>query len=390
MVDKYPVLSETFVTTEVAELSKAGHTVTVETLMKADESDPQTPAAPVYYMTDEPITAKLRDAAWLTSKHPLLCSRDLLDRAGWRRQEVHVRPLRALAGRARRAASGGVDHLHVHFADESALDALRIGRILNVPYSVTAHAYDIFHTPRALKAKLDGAAFVTTGCEYNARHLRPYVADPENVHVLIMGVDPQRFRRSRPQPRDRVVLAVGRLVEKKGFAVLIEAAAELRRRDAVDRVVIVGDGPLRESLGALAVELDAGVEFTGALSGDAIRQQLEQAAVFAMPCVVARNGDRDSMPVVCKEALAMEVPVVASDEVGLPELIRPGWGRLVTPGNPEPLAIALAELLALDPARRASMGRAGREFVVARCNSRSETERLVALITTRVGRPAAQ
>ena len=99
-----------------------------------------------------------------------------------------------------------------------------------------------------------------------------------------------------------------------------------------------------------------------------------------MPCVVAPDGDRDSMPVVVKEALAMEVPVVASREVGLPELVRPEWGRLHPPGDVRALADALAELLALEPHERAAMGRAGSAFVIEHCHVDRETTRLAGLI----------
>jgi glycosyltransferase involved in cell wall biosynthesis len=100
-----------------------------------------------------------------------------------------------------------------------------------------------------------------------------------------------------------------------------------------------------------------------------------------MPCVIAADGDRDSMPVVVKEALAMEVPVVASREVGLPEIVRPEFGRLVPPGDEEALAAALAELLALPAERRAEMGRAGREHVREHADSRTETAKLSALLS---------
>jgi glycosyltransferase involved in cell wall biosynthesis len=95
---------------------------------------------------------------------------------------------------------------------------------------------------------------------------------------------------------------------------------------------------------------------------------------------VAADGDRDSMPVVVKEALAMEIPVVASDEVGLPELVRPEFGRLVRPGDANALATAIRELLALGPEERAAMGRAGREHVLAHCDVDRETRRLADLI----------
>jgi glycosyltransferase involved in cell wall biosynthesis len=168
------------------------------------------------------------------------------------------------------------------------------------------------------------------------------------------------------------VLAVGRLVEKKGLQFLVEAAARL---PALERLVIVGDGPMRS-------ELDVGgpVELAGPRTPDEIRQLLEESALVAVPSVVAADGDRDTMPVIAKEALAMEVPVVASDAFGLPELVRPEWGRLVPPGDAAALAAAIEELLALPVERRAEMGRAGRDFVLRECSLQVETERLAGLI----------
>lgn len=132
------------------------------------------------------------------------------------------------------------------------------------------------------------------------------------------------------------MVAIGRLVPKKGFGDLVEAVALLREHAAApSRTVIVGEGPLRDGLEARIAELGLGdvIELRGACAPEDVRALLERAAVLAMPCVVAPDGDRDSMPVVVKEALAMEVPVVASREVGLPELVRPEWGRLHPPGD---------------------------------------------------------
>jgi glycosyltransferase involved in cell wall biosynthesis len=123
------------------------------------------------------------------------------------------------------------------------------------------------------------------------------------------------------------------------------------------------------------------VELLGRREHAEVRELLERAAVLAMPSVIAADGDRDSMPVVVKEALAMEVPVVASDEVGLPEVVRPEFGRLVPPGDAAALAAAVAELLALQAAERAAMGRAGREFVKGMADSRAEAARLSELLS---------
>jgi glycosyltransferase involved in cell wall biosynthesis len=169
------------------------------------------------------------------------------------------------------------------------------------------------------------------------------------------------------------VVAVGRLIEKKGFAYLVEAA----RRLPDVQVKIVGDGLLRAQLAASAAP---NVELLGALSPGAVRDVLETADLLAMPCVVAADGDRDSMPVVVKEALAMEIPVVGSDEVGMPEMVQDGWGKLVPPRDAEALAAAIAELLALPAHERTVMGQRGREYVTRNYSLRGEALKMIGIL----------
>ncbi len=117
-----------------------------------------------------------------------------------------------------------------------------------------------------------------------------------------------------------------------------------------------------------------------AWGAEEVRELLERADLLAMPSVIAADGDRDAMPMVVKEALAMEVPVVTSDVAGLPELVRPEWGRMVPQRDAPALADAIAEVLALPPAERERMGAAGRAHVLEHCSLREQAERMAALI----------
>jgi glycosyltransferase involved in cell wall biosynthesis len=214
------------------------------------------------------------------------------------------------------------------------------------------------------------------------RHLRD-LAPEANLHKVVMGVDAATFRRAGALPGGRTVLAVGRLVEKKGFGVLVDALAQLP--DV--RARIVGDGPLRGALEAQAARAGAAerIEFAGSLAPADVRAALHDADVLAMPCVVAPDGDRDSMPVVVKEAMAMELLVAASDEVGLPECVFEPWGVLTAPGDAGGLAAALRDLLALSPEERWRAGRAGREWVRAHADVDAETARMADVLQT-IGR----
>lgn len=365
-------------------LARMGASVRVEALSRAGQPNPAAPnTVEVHYAEEDTRAAKLGGLARLVTRHPVRSARDAIARRRWRGAEP-VRRLRDLAPAAVRIARGRDSLLHSHFAKGAALDAMRLAGLLGLPWSVTPHAYDIFKEPSNLEEKLVRATFVTTGCEYNRAYLRGLMppASRERVHKIVMGVDPQLFKRGTPYRAEGAVLAVGRLVEKKGFGFLIEAAALMRGNPAFDRLVIVGEGHLRGQLERQVQRLGLAdvVELRGARSPDAVREALEQATVLAMPAVVAADGDRDSMPLVVKEALAMEVPVVASAEVGLPEVVDSDCGRLVPPGDVEGLAAALGEVLALDRETRVAMGRAGRRRIVEKANLEHETRRLRDLI----------
>jgi colanic acid/amylovoran biosynthesis glycosyltransferase len=373
-VDVYPELSETFIVNEVRALAAEGVDVTVESAARTERANPEAAdGPPVVHWSDE--GSRRRNAgglARLVARHPVRVLRDLAGRSRWRAEEP-VRPLRRLAPIALRVG-GYADHIHAHFAAGAALDAMRVSALTGVPYSVTTHAYDIFLHPRNLDEKLERARFHATVCDYNVAYLRHRVPSAAaKLHKVVMGVDPGQFRRRRPYPGTRSVLAVGRLVEKKGFAYLVEAARELPDVS----VRIVGDGPLRTELGR---DAPANVELVGPLPPHEVRSLLEETDLLALPCVVAADGDRDSMPVVVKEALAMEIPVVGSDEVGLPEMVREEWGRLVPPRDAGALAEAIRELLALPVEERAAMGRRGREFVARNFSARGEALKLIGLL----------
>lgn len=344
--DRYPELSETFVEAEVPLFD------VVEGMSG----------------WDEPTRERVAALAWLAVRHPVGVARDLVARRRWRREE-DVPPLRFLAPAARRWRDA--EHVHVHFAAGAALAALRLHRILRVPYSVTAHGYDVFQRPANLAEKCAQAAFVTSGSRYTVAHVPGAVLVP-------MGVDCEAFRRRAPLPGGRTVLAVGRLVAKKGFDVLVDAAAGLERAS----VLIAGEGPERAALEDRIAARGAPVRLLGAQSHDDVRRLLERADVLCAPSVIAPDGDRDSMPVVIKEALAMEVAVVVSDAAGLPEAVRPEFGSVVPAGDPDALAAALAAELDRPPAERAERGAAGRAFVCEHFSAAAQRDAVARLLAT--------
>jgi colanic acid/amylovoran biosynthesis glycosyltransferase len=258
--------------------------------------------------------------------------------------------------------------LHAHWAVGATTCAMVISRFLGIPFTFTAHAYDIWRERLLLPEKL-GAADVTITCtEHNRQHLiARYGADPRRVRVVHHGC---RLDRLVPPPAranaEPLILSVGRLVEQKGFAHLLDACARLHQQGYVFRCEIAGDGPLRADLErrAAALGLTRRVAFLGRLEQEALAVRYAAADVFALLCVPASDDDRDGIPNTLIEAMAMELPCVSTRFSGVPELIVDhATGLLVEAGDAAAAARALATLLA-DPAQRRAMGAAGRRRVV--------------------------
>lgn len=260
------------------------------------------------------------------------------------------------------------DHLHAHFVDRAALVALVAGRLLDRAFSATAHANDIYVDPVLLPQKVAAAKFVATCTRYNQAHLRAVLngGAEGKVRCIYHGLDLREYpQRSSPRRDPPLILSVGQLKEKKGFAHLLEACRILTGRGVAFDCQIVGDGPLRDALAARIRELDLGrhVRLLGALPHETVLELYGEATVFALPCVTAPDGDRDGIPNAILEAMALGLPVVSTAHSGIPEAVEDGAsGLLVPPGDDEALADALARLVG-DPALRERLGRRGRERV---------------------------
>jgi colanic acid/amylovoran biosynthesis glycosyltransferase len=245
-----------------------------------------------------------------------------------------------------------ITHLHAHFGSVATTVARLAASIAGISYSFTAHAKDIFHEdvdPADLAAKLREAASVVTVSDFNLSYLRSqYGAAAANAVRIYNGLDLERFPYRAPIDRPPVVVAVGRLVEKKGFPVLIDACRFLRRAGHRFRCRIVGTGPLEDEL---RVQIEAGrlegcVELAGPRPQEEVRGIVGNASVLAAPCVIATDGNRDGLPTVLLEAMALGTPCVATDVTGIPEIVKHGQtGLLVPQRDAHALADSMASLL---------------------------------------------
>jgi colanic acid/amylovoran biosynthesis glycosyltransferase len=391
LLKMYPRFSETFVLSELLELERQGLRLHVISLKKPDDgvfhADVARLRAPVTYLPESPLIAP----GAFVAAHRQLAGRDprryaaALARALALRRRTAIKHFLQAGLIAPLVPRLGITHVHAHFASGPAAVALHLHRLTGMSYSLTAHAKDIYIDTvdeAALAAKLRSARFAVTVSDYNRRHLARLV-DPRRLVRIYNGVDLERFsangaRRGEPP----LVLGVGRLIEKKGFEDLIRACAVLVREQRRFWCAIVGRGPLESRLRALVHDLGLGhvVELTGPLPRERLLALYRRASVVVAPCTVGSDGNRDGLPTVLVEAMALGVPVVSTDVTGIPELVQDQRTGLVVPQR-DPDAIARAVLRVLDDRRAAaSLARAARACVEEEFDARRNVAQLRSLL----------
>jgi glycosyltransferase involved in cell wall biosynthesis len=394
---KYPTLSELVIRREVAALRHAGLHVEVLAYEPNDPpvpDDPSCPAGPVTYFGGNRPARGGGILLRALRRRPFTVAR----LAGWiarhryRPEKSWARDRAVLLDAARLADALdalGITHVHSPWANDVAFRSAVAARLLGLTHSVQARASEIRRvTVRYLVAdRLALSEFVITNSRYNEAHLATFGA--RDVHVVYNGLDLERFpRRPSRTPHDGPprVLAVGRLVEPKGFATLLSACRLLRDRGTAFTCDIIG-GPesfdvatwvrLRKLHTELQLRRD--VRFLGAQPFSVVRAALEEADVFVLPCVHGRDGSHDITPSAILEAMAVSLPVVSTRSGAVPELVdHERAGLLVPPGDEEALAAAIERLLGDAPLRE-RFGAEGRRVVEARFDARRNVERHAAL-----------
>jgi glycosyltransferase involved in cell wall biosynthesis len=262
--------------------------------------------------------------------------------------------------------------LHVHFALNATTIAMIIGRLSNISFSFTAHANDIFANPILLPEKIKAAKFIIAISQYNIDFLCRLVPSPEirkKSHLVHCGIDVQHFAPvQKPDNNETpLILAVGRLVEKKGYPYLIKACNLLVQRGYRFRCLIIGGGPEQVTLQNMidVHQLGDYVSLLGVVFQEDLKDRMAQADICVLPCVIAHDDDMDGIPNTLMEAMAMEIPVISTNISGIPELIDDHQSGLLVPAQDEQ---ALAEAIATlfdQPELADRLGKAGREKVVA-------------------------
>jgi glycosyltransferase involved in cell wall biosynthesis len=381
VVKGYPRLSETFVAQEILALEQRGLGILIVSLRHpTDRTEHPINAAisaeRLYlpeYLHREPVRVW---RGWRRAR------RQQGYRGAWRRWLANL--LRdPTPNRVRRFGQAlvlaaelpnDVEHLHVHFLHTPASVARYAALICGLPWSVSAHAKDIWTTPEWEKReKLDEVRWAVTCTAAGYAHLAALAPRPERVMLCYHGLDLERFappsvRRGGGDGSNPgapvVLLSVGRAVPKKGYDDLLAALA-LLPSDLAWRFVHIGGGAFAAVLRKEAERLGLSdrIEWRGPRAQPDVLAAYREADLFVLAAKIANDGDRDGLPNVLMEAQSQRLACIATDVSGIPELIRNGiTGVLVPPGNPSALAGALGELIR-DPQRRAALGAAGERLV---------------------------
>lgn len=375
LYSRFPVVSQTFCDTEMLAMERLGHQLVVGSInpppssfrhphlarLQAETVYPAPPA--ILKLWEEHAKA---EGVWPAAT----IARHEAEFGKYTKPDQRARNALYFAREFKRR---GVRHIHVHFTNRATHTALFIKELTGIPFSVTAHAQDFMvdiGSRELLREMLREAQFVIAVSDFSRELLTGICPEAgERIHRVYNGQDLTAWPRPEiPDPRTikpPLILSVGRLIEFKGFHVLIEACQKLRERGRVFRCEIAGEGPWRGRLEAEIAQrgLQDTVSLLGIVNQEQVRARLRESSAFALASLVDGKGAMDILPTVILEAMATGKPVVSTRLAGIPEMVLEGrTGLLVDPGemNAPALAEALDRVLG-NAALREEYGRAGRE-----------------------------
>src|SRR5438874_4456648 len=387
LFERFPSFGQTFCYREVAELARQGVTPPIFSIRKPKDEPPQDwdtrIVERVNYLPEE--KELLEDVRRAAKKRKI--SIDIVAALDeWDRRTDFLRLYQAIYV-GLRLQQMGIDHVHSHFAGMAARTAFWINKFFSITFSFTAHANDIF-SPRQFEIGLDKlvetARAIITETDYAARFLRDRFSHRDDrVHRIYNGLDLAEFGRADFSSIPPLIIAVGRLIPKKGFGYLIRACALLAQRGKSFRCEIVGEGPLENELRGQIDELclQNNVVLAGAKPQTQLRPRLAAANIFVLPSVMDPDGGMDNLPTVIMEAMATGLPVVSTNLGGIPEMvIENETGFLVQPSDTAAMADAIETVIS-DCSLAARLGHSGCERARALFSIEKNVRELYALLT---------
>jgi len=367
LFERFPSFGQTFCYREVAELDRQDITPPIFSIRNPKDEPSQDwdtrIVKRVHYLPEE---KELLDDVRRASKKGKVTSEIVAALDEWGRRPDFLRLYQAVYVGLRLQQSG-VRHVHAHFAGMAARTAYWIHKFFPITFSFTAHANDIF-APRdfeiGLDKLVDTTRVIVTETDYAAQFLRERFPErADRIHRIYNGLNLAGFGRTDFSPTPLLIVAIGRLIAKKGFADLIRACGLLAESGKSFQCEIIGEGPLESELRAQIDQLNLQdrVALSGAKPQREVRRRLAGASVFVLPSVVDAHGGMDNLPTVIMEAMATGLPVISTDVAGIPEMVvQNETGFLVRPGDAVALADAIKKVIN-DRSLAQKLGEAGYE-----------------------------
>ena len=388
LFERFPSFGQTFCYREVAELDRQGVASPIFSIRNPKDEPPQEwdprIIERVHYVPEE---KELLNDVRSASKKRKLTPEIVAALDDWGRRTDFLRLYQAVYV-GLRLHELGVRHVHAHFAGMAARTAFWIHRFFPMTFSFTAHANDIFaprHFEIGLDKLVDVARVIVTETDYAAQFLRERFPQRANsVHRIYNGLDLAEFERADFSSTPPLIIAVGRLIAKKGFVELIRACVLLAERGKLFRCEIIGEGPLENELRAQIAQLNLQNRFvlSGAKPQREVRQHLAAASVFVLPSVLDSEGGMDNLPTVIMEAMATGLPVISTNIAGIPEMVvQNETGFLVQPADPIALAKAIEDVID-DRLLAQRLGEAGHQRAQELFSIEKNVRELCALLPT--------
>ena len=403
VLDSFPCLSETFILQEIQELERQGLFLFLfslsEPVLREYKKVAWDGRAAITYISHQSRWSLLAMAIHRCLRNPWRFLNTFIALLTRYHPRCALGYLLNSAYLARQLECEGITHIHAHYATEPASVAQALHWLTGISYSFTAHAYDIYvgtqyrstafwrSSQAILSDKICMARFVVTCSAYNQRYLIELASgSAKHIYTIYHGVNLDALHTpTNPTPSSPpLILAVARLVEKKGLSYLLQACRLLADQGYDFTCRIVGDGPLCQTLQEEIdkLQLVNRVKLWGAATHQEVIAMYQEATIKALPCIVAKDGNRDGIPNVLVEALCMGVPVVSTYVSGIPELIESEVnGLLVPPQDSTALALALARLLD-NPSLRHRLATKGQQIVHERFDMTQNTKHLLNLLCT--------
>ena len=388
-----PSLSETFVYREIFALRDLGLNISVASVHKPSRG-----------LGEERLELLANEAITLYSTQKLIIARNVIreffiypisscsvifrsitdailekDISSFKRIKVVWHSIAALA-LASRLRGMNITHIHSHMANVPTTIAMYCAQHLGISFSFTGHAVDIFSERTLLTSKLKRASFISCISQWHRDYYKSItVLSNDKLPIIRCGVDVIDFKPSTYKNHDSLlILAVGRLVEKKGFDILIQAIAQLKSQGINISCKIVGDGPQFQSLDSLRKSLNItnSVELIGARNNMEVKAIMKTSDLFVLPCVTISSGDRDGIPVVLMESMASGICTISGDLPAIRELIHHNDSGILLNDNDVTTLVQHIKSLIANPRRRFDLGMAGRRHVVEEFGSKLNAQRI--------------